>query len=106
MLGDALSRNDGLTCFEVATPLIKKAIKKKLPFMKRYLLYPGPPIHSTETTLIRRAKDLAADVDYRRVFRKFCPLATTKNPQGDDAEVEEVRKVGRQPFIFDFKCKQ
>ena len=81
MLGDAMSRDGGFTCFQAATPLIKEAIKKKLPFMKRYLLYPGPPIHSSETTLIRRAKDLAADVDYRRAFRKFCPPAT-EEPQG------------------------
>ena len=108
MLADAMSRDGAFTCYEMATPLIKAAIKDKLPFMKRYLIYPGPPIHSTKTTLVRRAKDLAADVNYKMAFRKFCPPETSKNPQGDNAEAEEKKdgvtgegaeEIIKRPFL-------
>ena len=71
-LSEALSRDGVKTCYEVATPAIKAAIKQRLPFMKRYILSSGPPIHSTKTTLIRRAKDLGANIDYRGAFCRYC----------------------------------
>ena len=99
ILADSMSRDNCNSCLVVATPGIKAEIKSRMPFMKRYVWVSGPPLHSTKTSLVRRAFDHAAAVDYKAVFRSLAP-----NPQdGSPVHLAFYSRNSKKPFLAAMK---
>ena len=98
ILADSTSRDNSFSCLTVATKAIKVEMKSRMPFMKRYVFAPGPPLHSTKTSLVRRAFDHAAAVDYKAVFRS---LAT--NPQDGSPAILAFYNKAKKPFLSAMK---
>ena len=72
----------GRIAIESATKQIRAALEKRLLFLGRFEIAKGPPLHKSPTSLLVKAIDRRAEVEYRKAFEMAVKEEESPNKHG------------------------